>query len=83
MWAYDFVDCRTEDGRAVRMLTVIDEYTRECLAIRTARRIRSDEVIQTPISNCLSSTGLQNIFVQIMVRSLPPGWSVGGWSESG
>ena len=33
MWAYDFVACRTEDGRAVRMLTVIDEYTRECLAI--------------------------------------------------
>ena len=38
VWAYDFVACRTEDGRAVRMLTVIDEYTRECLAIRTARR---------------------------------------------
>ena len=29
------------------MLTVIDEYTRECLAIRTARRIRSDDVIHT------------------------------------
>ena len=36
---------RIEDGRPVRMLTVIDEYTRECLAIRTARRIRSDDVI--------------------------------------
>ena len=47
VWAYDFVACRTEDGRAVRMLTVIDEYTRECLAIRVARRIRSDDVIHT------------------------------------
>jgi transposase InsO family protein len=47
VWAYDFVACRTEDGRAVRMLTVIDEYTRECLAIRAARRIRSDDVIHT------------------------------------
>jgi putative transposase len=47
VWAYDFVACRTEDDRAVRMLTVIDEYTRECLVIRTARRIRSDDVIQT------------------------------------
>ena len=47
VWAYDFVACRTEDGRAIRMLTVIDEYTRECLAIRTARRIRSDDVIHT------------------------------------
>jgi transposase InsO family protein len=47
VWAYDFVACRTEDGRAVRMLTVIDEFTRECMAIRTARRIRSDDVIHT------------------------------------
>tara|TARA_B100000749_G_scaffold244506_1_gene206402 strand:+ start:296 stop:1126 length:831 start_codon:yes stop_codon:yes gene_type:complete len=47
VWAYDFVACRTEDGHAIRMLTVIDEYTRECLAIRTARRIRSDDVIHT------------------------------------
>ncbi len=44
VWAYDFVACRTEDGRPVRMLTVIDEYTRECLAIRAARRIRSDQM---------------------------------------
>ncbi len=47
VWAYDFVACRTEDGRAVRMLTVIDEYTKECLAIRPARRFRSDDVIHT------------------------------------
>ncbi len=47
VWAYDFVACRTEDGRPVRMLTVIDEYTRECIAIRVARRIRSDDVIHT------------------------------------
>jgi transposase InsO family protein len=45
VWAYDFVACRTEDVRAVRMLTVIDEYTRECLAIKVARRIKSDNVI--------------------------------------
>ena len=45
VWAYDFVACRTEDGRPVRMLTVIDEYTRECMAIKVARRIRSDDVI--------------------------------------
>jgi putative transposase len=45
VWAYDFVSCRTEDGRAVRLLTVIDEYTRECMAIQAARRIRSDDVM--------------------------------------
>ena len=47
VWAYDFVSERTRDGRAVRLLTVIDEYTRECLAIRTERRIRSIDVIAT------------------------------------
>ncbi len=45
VWAYDFVLARTHDGRSFRMLTVIDEYTRECLAILVARRIRSDDVL--------------------------------------
>jgi putative transposase len=46
VWAYDFVLARTHDGRAFRMLTVIDEYTRECLAILVARRLASDDVLQ-------------------------------------
>jgi transposase InsO family protein len=46
VWAYDFVQGRTHDGRAFRMLTVIDEYSRECLAIEVARRLRSDDVLQ-------------------------------------
>ena len=39
VWSYDFVSAMTHDGRAIRMLTMIDEYTRECLAIRVARRL--------------------------------------------
>jgi putative transposase len=39
VWAYDFVLDRTADGRKLRMLTVVDEYTRECLAIEVARRL--------------------------------------------
>ena len=46
VWAYDFVQARTHDGRAFRMLTVIDEFTRECLAIEVSRRLRSDDVLQ-------------------------------------
>ena len=46
VWAYDFVQARTHDGRTFRMLTVIDEFTRECLAIEVARRLRSDDVLQ-------------------------------------
>ena len=47
VWAYDFVLVRTQDGRPVRLLAVIDEYTRECLAIRADRHIRSSDVIET------------------------------------
>ena len=46
VWAYDFVRTRTHDGRPVRLLTVIDEFTRVCLAIKVARGIRSDDVIE-------------------------------------
>jgi transposase InsO family protein len=45
VWAYDFVEARTHDGCAFRMLTVIDEFTRECLAIEVDRHIRSGDVL--------------------------------------
>jgi putative transposase len=47
VWAYDFVKAMTRDGRALRLLVLLDEYTRECLAIRVARRLGSLEVIET------------------------------------
>ena len=47
VWSYDFVSAMTHDGRTLRMLVLIDEYTRECLAIRVARRLSSYEVIET------------------------------------
>lgn len=45
VWSWDFVMDRTEDGRPIKMLTLIDEFTRECLAIHVARRIRATDVI--------------------------------------
>jgi transposase InsO family protein len=45
VWSYDFVTARTADGRSFRMLTIIDEYTRECLAILVERRLTSEDVI--------------------------------------
>ncbi|MBP0464181.1 IS3 family transposase [Roseomonas sp. PWR1] len=44
-WAYDFVEDRTREGRKFRMLCVVDEFTREALAIRVARRLTSSDVI--------------------------------------
>ncbi|TFL15991.1 IS3 family transposase [Jannaschia formosa] len=45
VWSYDFVESRTHDGRKFRMLNVIDEFTRECLAIRIDRKLNSAAVI--------------------------------------
>jgi putative transposase len=45
VWSWDFVMERTEDGRPIKMLTLIDEFTKECLAIHPARRIRANDVI--------------------------------------
>ena len=48
VWSYDFVMDRTHDGRAVRMLAIIDEYTRECLEIDVSRKFTSMDVICRP-----------------------------------
>ena len=45
VWSYDFMIARTADGRAFRILNIIDEFTRECLAILVARQITSQDVI--------------------------------------
>lgn len=46
VWAYDFVMDRTHDGKRFRMLTVLDEYSRECLAIKVARSLKAADVIE-------------------------------------
>ncbi len=45
VWAYDLMAARTHDGRPLRLLNVVDEYTRQCLAIKVARHIRADDVL--------------------------------------
>ena len=44
VWSYDFVQDRTHDGKVFRMLVVIDEHTRECLAIEVDRRLNAQRV---------------------------------------
>lgn len=46
VWSYDIAATRTRDGRAIRLLAIMDEYSRECLAIDVRRRIRSDDVLE-------------------------------------
>jgi len=45
VWSYDFVAARTHEGKAFRMLTILDEFTRESLAIKVARNFRSEDVM--------------------------------------
>ena len=45
VWSYDFVQARTHDSRSFRLLTIIDEYTRECLAIDIGRRLTKENVL--------------------------------------
>ena len=45
VWSYDFMATRTHEGRPVKILTIIDEYTRECLGIVVQRRLSSDDVL--------------------------------------
>jgi putative transposase len=46
VWSYDFMMARTTEGRPLRLLTVMDEFTRECLAVDVGRRITSDDVLE-------------------------------------
>ena len=45
VWSYDFVHHRTDDGRAFRRLNILDEFSRECLAIRVKRKLNSTDVV--------------------------------------
>jgi putative transposase len=56
VWAYDFVQDRTRDGGVLRMLVVVDEFSRECLAIRVERRLGSEEVLEV-LAELLVSRG--------------------------
>jgi len=47
VWSYDFVHHATRDGRNLRLMTLIDEHTRECLAIRVERHLKGPDVIDT------------------------------------
>jgi len=67
-WSYDFVERRTHDNKKIRMLTIIDEFTRECLAIVVARYLRSNIVLHKlaelfvergPPNHVRSDTGLE------------------------
>ena len=70
VWSYDSVSAMTHEGGALRILTLIDDYTREWLALRVARRLHSLEVIDTLADVMLG-------------RGTPRAYSLGQWPMLG
>jgi len=71
VWSYDFVADRLIDGTKIRTLTVIDEYTRECLALRTGYKLKSDDVMDVltdppPINESGSGVILDRFWTSFM-----------------
>ncbi len=66
VWAYDFVEDRTRDGRKIRMLNVVDEFTRECLVIRVGRKLGSAEV-----PDARASSGIDVLADLFIARGTP------------
>ncbi len=66
VWAYDFVEDRTRDGRKIRMLNVVDEFTRECLCIRVGRKLGSAD-----LPDARASSGIDVLADLFIVRGTP------------
>ena len=66
VWAYDFVEDRTREGRKFRTLNVVDEFSRECLAIRVGRRLGSAEV-----PDARASSGIDVLTDLFISRGIP------------
>ena len=80
VWSYDFVSTRTHDGRALKLLTVLDEYTRQCLAIKVGRGTRlelttfsrcSPMLLRSARSARASALGGPEFMVQMAGHSAP------------
>ncbi len=63
--SYDFAMDSTEDGRRLKVMPVVDEYTRECLSLESQRSIKAEDVINTLYAGCSSSEVSQTTFARI------------------
>ena len=83
VWDYDVVKGRTHDGRKFRILTIIDEVSRECLALIVARQLKHEEVLAAfGWRICSSHEGLRRTYCRIMAPSLSPTRCRNGWGRS-
>ena len=78
VWAYDFVFDSCANGQQLKCLTIIDEFTRECLAIDVAGSIRSKRVIEV-LTRLVASTALRSSCARTTARSSSAWPSSSGW----
>jgi putative transposase len=65
VWSYDFVYHRTDDGRAFRTLNILDEHSRECLAIRVKRKLKATEFIAEAVRGWITAVGTKTAFNEL------------------
>src|SRR3546814_14561632 len=87
VWSYDFVEGRTHDGRRYRILSIIDEASRECMALPVARKLKSDDVLAAlaelfvprgPPAHIRSDNG-----PEFIATAVQEGRKGGGWGTRG
>ena len=71
VWTWDFIFDRTDKGSTLKMLTMLDEYTRQCVAIRVERQIQSEQVLAT-LWQAMTTYGIPSTSEAIMDRNLSP-----------
>ena len=81
VWSVDFIFDRTINGRSLKMLVVIDEFTRECLALEVGRKFTGEHLVEVLI-DLFAIRGVPSSFVATMDQSLSRGVSVTSWSRS-
>ena len=69
VWTWDFIFDRTDKGSTLKMLTMLDEYTRQCLAIRVERQIRSEQVLAT-LWQAMTTYGIPEHIIAITAPNL-------------
>ena len=69
VWTYDFAMDTTEDGRRLKVMPIVDEYSRECLALEVARSITAEDVLSTLRAGCSCSEASRTTSARTTVRS--------------
>lgn len=82
VWSMDFVADQLHGGTRFRALTVIDVFTRECLAIRVGQKLGGEDVIQA-LTTISTQRGVPNVFIVTTAASFKVGWWICGRIKTG